>query len=121
MNNLNRRCRKALCVAALLACSVVTWSSSAQAQQTKSAAPDRSPLRPLTESLKTAGIGAGAGLRPLGEGPTTNQAAPGIDVEQMLSPGGLSSTLKIMLLLTVISLAPSILIMTTCFIRFVIV
>jgi len=33
----------------------------------------------------------------------------------------MSSTLKIMLLLTVISLAPSILIMTTCFMRFVIV
>jgi flagellar biosynthetic protein FliP len=39
----------------------------------------------------------------------------------MLSPSGLSSTLKIMLVLTVISLAPAILIMTTCFIRFVIV
>jgi flagellar biosynthesis protein FliP len=44
-----------------------------------------------------------------------------VDVEQMLSPAGMSSTLKIMLLLTVISLAPSILIMTTCFMRFVIV
>jgi flagellar biosynthesis protein FliP len=44
-----------------------------------------------------------------------------VDVEQMLSPTGLSSTLKIMLLLTVISLAPSILIMTTCFMRFAIV
>lgn len=44
-----------------------------------------------------------------------------VDVEQMLSPSGLSSTLKIMLVLTVISLAPAILIMTTCFIRFVIV
>jgi flagellar biosynthesis protein FliP len=44
-----------------------------------------------------------------------------VDVEQMLSPSGLSSTLKIMLVLTVISLAPAILIMTTCFIRFIIV
>ena len=44
-----------------------------------------------------------------------------LDVDQMLSPGGLTSTLKVMLLLTVLSLAPSILIMTTCFIRFVIV
>ncbi|QDT65636.1 flagellar type III secretion system pore protein FliP [Calycomorphotria hydatis] len=43
------------------------------------------------------------------------------DVEGMLSPQGLSSTLKVMGLLTVLSLAPSILIMTTCFIRFVIV
>jgi flagellar biosynthetic protein FliP len=46
---------------------------------------------------------------------------PGLDVDRMLSPGGMSSTLKIMLLLTVLSLAPSILMMTTCFIRFVIV
>ncbi len=42
-------------------------------------------------------------------------------VNDALSPGGMTSTLKIMLLMTVISLAPSILIMTTCFIRFVIV
>lgn len=45
----------------------------------------------------------------------------GLDVEEMLSPGGLTSTLKLMLLLTVLSLAPSILIMTTCFIRFIVV
>jgi len=44
-----------------------------------------------------------------------------LDVDQMLSPSGLTATLKILLLLTVLSLAPSILIMTTCFIRFVIV
>ncbi|QDU79128.1 Flagellar biosynthetic protein FliP precursor [Polystyrenella longa] len=44
-----------------------------------------------------------------------------LDVDQMLSPEGFSSTLKVMLLLTVISLAPSIMIMTTSFIRFVIV
>ncbi|MCH8829341.1 MAG: flagellar type III secretion system pore protein FliP [Planctomycetes bacterium] len=45
----------------------------------------------------------------------------GLDVDEMLSPSGMPSTLKIMLLLTVLSLAPSMLIMTTCFIRFVIV
>lgn len=45
----------------------------------------------------------------------------GLDPEQMLSPNGLSSTLKVVLLMTVLSLAPSIMIMTTCFIRFVIV
>lgn len=44
-----------------------------------------------------------------------------LNVEQMTSPEGLNSTLKLFLLLTVLSLAPSILIMTTCFIRFVIV
>ncbi len=45
----------------------------------------------------------------------------GLDVDKMIAPEGLAATLKIMLLLTVLSLAPSILIMTTCFIRFVIV
>lgn len=44
-----------------------------------------------------------------------------LNVEQMTSPQGLNSTLKLFLLLTVLSLAPSILIMTTSFIRFVIV
>ncbi len=44
-----------------------------------------------------------------------------MNVEEMTSPEGLNSTLKLFLLLTVLSLAPSILIMTTCFIRFVIV
>ncbi len=53
--------------------------------------------------------------------PTASQNGMPVDVEQMLSPSGLSSTLKIILVLTVISLAPAILIMTTCFIRFVIV
>jgi flagellar biosynthesis protein FliP len=45
----------------------------------------------------------------------------GVDPEQMLSPEGLTPTLKIMALMTLLSLAPSILIMTTSFIRFVIV
>ncbi|MEZ6046909.1 MAG: flagellar type III secretion system pore protein FliP [Planctomycetaceae bacterium] len=55
------------------------------------------------------------------QGTNNLQAPPLLDVDQMLSPGGFSSTLKVMLLLTVISLAPSILIMTTSFIRFVVV
>jgi flagellar biosynthetic protein FliP len=37
------------------------------------------------------------------------------------SPEGLSSTLQIMLLLTVLSLAPSIMLMVTCFVRIIIV
>ncbi len=41
--------------------------------------------------------------------------------EQLVSPGGLSSTINLMVVLSVLSLAPSILIMTTCFIRFIIV
>jgi flagellar biosynthetic protein FliP len=41
--------------------------------------------------------------------------------EQWTSPDGLSSTLQVMLLMTVISLAPSILLMTTCFVRILVV
>jgi flagellar biosynthesis protein FliP len=37
------------------------------------------------------------------------------------SPEGLSSTIQVMLLLTVLSLAPAILLMTTCFVRMVVV
>lgn len=44
-----------------------------------------------------------------------------LDFEEMLSPSGLPATLRLMLMMTVLSLAPSLLIMTTCFIRFVIV
>lgn len=44
-----------------------------------------------------------------------------MNVNQLFTPDGLTSTLKVMLLMTVLSLAPSILIMTTCFIRFVVV
>ena len=53
--------------------------------------------------------------------PLETSLNPAGTLENMLSPSGLSSTLQIMLALTVISLAPSILIMTTCFIRFIIV
>ena len=37
------------------------------------------------------------------------------------SPEGLSSTIQVMLLLTVLSLAPAVLLMTTCFVRVVVV
>ncbi len=41
--------------------------------------------------------------------------------EQWTSPDGLSSALQVMLLMTVISLAPAVLLMTTCFIRILVV
>ncbi len=41
--------------------------------------------------------------------------------EQWTSPDGLSSALQVMLLMTVISLAPAVLLMTTCFVRIVVV
>jgi flagellar biosynthetic protein FliP len=55
--------------------------------------------------------------------PTGSESAfpGGFQPEQLVAPGGLSSTINLMVVLTVLSLAPSILIMTTCFIRFIIV
>ncbi|NLS97392.1 MAG: flagellar type III secretion system pore protein FliP [Planctomycetaceae bacterium] len=41
--------------------------------------------------------------------------------KQWTSPEGLSATLQVMLLLTVLSLAPAVLMMTTCFVRVVVV
>lgn len=41
--------------------------------------------------------------------------------QQWTSPEGLSSTIQVMLLLTVLSLAPAVLLMTTCFVRIVVV
>ena len=41
--------------------------------------------------------------------------------EQWTSPEGLASSLQVMLLLTVLSLAPAILLMTTCYVRIIIV
>ena len=41
--------------------------------------------------------------------------------EQWTSPEGLSSSLQVMLLLTVLSLAPAVLLMTTCYVRIIVV
>lgn len=45
----------------------------------------------------------------------------GIDPQKMVSPGGFTSTLQLFLLMTFISLAPSIMLMTTCFVRMIVV
>ena len=41
--------------------------------------------------------------------------------KEWTSPAGLSSTLQVMLLLTVLSLAPAVVLMTTCFVRIIVV
>src|SRR4029079_4486831 len=41
--------------------------------------------------------------------------------DKWTSPEGLSSTIQVMLLLTVLSLAPAVMLMTTCFVRIVVV
>lgn len=50
--------------------------------------------------------------RPESEGDATDLTSM-MNVNQLFTPDGLTSTLKVMLLMTVLSLAPSILIMTT--------
>ena len=62
--------------------------------------------------------GASVGVDPAAA-PLTLPAA--LDPEAALSPGGLAGTLKIVGLLTVLSLAPAAFLMTTCFVRFIIV
>jgi len=79
----------------------------------------RVPTYAQTPADDQSGPNRAAAAEPFPDAP--NSTPLNLDVDQMMSPEGLSSTLKIMLLLTVLSLAPSILIMTTCFIRFIIV
>jgi flagellar biosynthetic protein FliP len=103
---------------ALLAATML--GGAAQGQQTS--VPRVGQNQPVNQAqFETGPAGNAAAVAPPGAAGTGIQMPPGLDVDQMLSPQGLSSTLKIMLVLTVLSLAPSILIMTTCFIRFVIV
>jgi flagellar biosynthetic protein FliP len=53
--------------------------------------------------------------------PLDGEPAPAAGLEQLLSPSGLTPTLKVMMLLSLLSVAPAVLIMTTSFVRFVIV
>lgn len=85
------------------------------------AEPQAVPLRPAPPAAVpgAAADGAAPGAPQAADGGTGLPG--GMDVDRMLAPGGMTGTLKVMLLLTVLSLAPSILIMTTCFVRFVVV
>jgi flagellar biosynthetic protein FliP len=88
---------------------------------------------PISASDRSSGTSPGKIPEPLlrREAPPVNDPEPaadepaafpgGFQPQQLVSPRGLSSTINLMLVLTVLSLAPSILIMTTCFIRFIIV
>lgn len=87
----------------------------------QSVGPQDNMPAPLTEAqaeLLGENTNDGAVETPYGPSLTdTLNAGP----EQWTSPGGLVSTLKIMLVLTVLSLAPAIMIMTTSFIRIIVV
>jgi len=56
----------------------------------------------------------GEGINPIGVLEDASRAVPGME-------GGLSSALNILILLTVLSLAPAVLIMCTCFVRMIVV
>lgn len=62
-------------------------------------------------------VAPGAPNRPADLSPAMLLGGP----EQWTSPDGLSSALQVMLLLTVLSLAPAVLLMTTCFVRIIVV
>jgi flagellar biosynthetic protein FliP len=53
--------------------------------------------------------------------PIDASALPGGGPEKWTSPEGMASSLQVLLLLTVLSLAPAILLMTTCYVRIIIV
>ena len=59
----------------------------------------------------------------LGDNSSTEELASKVlgGPDAWLSPKGLSSSLQILLLLTVLSLAPAILLMTTCYVRIIVV
>jgi len=112
------RFRKGVLCAVLVLSAGCLWTligiPSATAQGTSRAVPQTASAVAADNAIAPAG---NAATKPAPDG----KSGLPVDVDEILSPGGLTSTLKVMLLLTVLSLAPSILIMTTCFIRFVIV
>jgi flagellar biosynthetic protein FliP len=87
-------------LACLLAVAVVLAPHLAEAQPAASGPPGQGEVAAATPSLLPPGLG----------GP-----------QQWTSPEGISSTLQVMLLLTVVSLAPAILLMTTSFVRILVV
>jgi flagellar biosynthesis protein FliP len=59
--------------------------------------------------------------QPHGPAPALIPGIPDLNVNQFVSPQGLSSSLNVWLAVTVLSLAPAILMMSTCFVRFIVV
>ncbi len=104
-----------LCCATLLLLAFKLTEQPAHAQQTVQ------PARANQPSSFAGGRNSTA-QRPttVAPSPQAQQAAP-FSINEALSPQGLTPTLKVMILLTLLSLAPSLLVMTTSFIRFVIV
>jgi flagellar biosynthesis protein FliP len=97
------------------------------AAQTNSPGPAGPLPRPSEGDGRTAAANASSSLAANGESPSDSSVSLpvvgnlGGGPKAWTSPGGLSSTLQILLLLTVLSLAPAILLMTTCFVRVIVV
>ena len=77
------------------------------------------PKLPVAPVREAAPVDVEANRLPLGEDEGGEEKETGL--EQLLSPSGLTPTLKFMMMLSLLSVAPAVLIMTTSFVRFVIV
>jgi flagellar biosynthesis protein FliP len=86
-------------------------------QRTQEARRESPARKAFEENQQVAGIVGGQGESAVET--LTNQLSGG--PEAWLSPRGLSSSLQVLLLLTVLSLAPAILLMTTCYVRVIVV
>jgi flagellar biosynthesis protein FliP len=80
------------------------------AQETTASVPATSSSQSITNAAQSPGNNSNAISEFITSGP-----------EKWTSPQGLHSTLQVMLLLTVLSMAPAILLMTTCFVRIIVV
>jgi flagellar biosynthesis protein FliP len=77
---------------------------------------------PMPPAFAPAGAAADQAVGEKQEANAPRQQNAGLaGVEQLLSPSGLTPTLKVMILLSLLSVAPAVLVMTTSFVRFVIV
>ncbi len=117
---------KARAAPSLVAAGRVGFAARSGHGLTRGATPARSTARLLayaTVGLVSLGLLASAAAQEMANQPLSIELPEGLagGPEAWTSPQGLSSTIQVMLLLTVLSLAPAILLMTTCFVRIVVV
>jgi flagellar biosynthetic protein FliP len=100
-----------------------TAASIKRSKNSKSAWASGKPLAYLALVMVCFCFLASAGAQETSNQPLTMKLPEALSggPKQWASPEGLSSTIQVMLLLTVLSLAPAILLMTTCFVRIVVV
>ena len=80
--------------------------------------PPTTPTVKTTEVAKTTEVVVDSEATSTGEESTSDVSSM---VEEALAPGGVNTTVRMAVLVTVLSLVPSVLAMTTCFVRFMIV